>query len=167
MYKKIGMFFCFMILVTGMTAKAEDYKSIDLKNGETAKVYLEVYGPGDYRYDVELQNGKRYFVQHVGRNTTNGGVKGITDQEKKMAEKAIDLYEKEYGPPKTDIQNSGKNPIGFLVSFLGLFFIMAPRLAWYLETAWKKERSTASSRVIKTNRIAGVILFIIGILIIY
>lgn len=52
----------------------------------------------------------------------------------------------------------------FLLIVIGLFSLLAPRAAWYMEIGWKLKDSEPSEGVLNLNRIIGFVLILVGIL---
>lgn len=52
----------------------------------------------------------------------------------------------------------------FILVVIGLFNLLAPRAAWYLEIGWKIKDSEPRDLAIILHRVMGLILIIIGLL---
>lgn len=53
--------------------------------------------------------------------------------------------------------------MGIILILIGLFNLILPREAWYLEVGWKLKDSEPSEGAIIFNRVVGGILVVIGI----
>lgn len=54
--------------------------------------------------------------------------------------------------------------VHFIFIGVGLFYLLMPKAAWYLEIGWKIKDSEPSDLAIILHRVMGLILIIIGLL---
>jgi hypothetical protein len=152
------------LLITSPTTFADgEYKLIERSNGDVYKVKRT----GDYdhyRYDVLLPNGKEYYKETSGNTTTSGG-DDLTETEREEVETAIELYEIQYLEEEDDGYSG--NLAGILLIVIGLFSSLAPKAAWWLEIGWKLDDVDPSELALVMNRVVGILLIFIGVIMLF
>lgn len=142
---------------------ASSQERIELSNGEVVSVFFEEHSNG-YRYEVTFENGNHYYFERSGASGHGGGSLELTTEERHLAEEAIDQYEKIHQSARSRQQSSG-NPIGLLFIFIGLFGVVSPHSAWYLEVGWKLRDAEPSEFALIAHRVGGAFIVLIGLFI--
>ncbi|WP_138417129.1 DUF6199 family natural product biosynthesis protein [Aquibacillus sediminis] len=154
----IIIFFLSFLIPTSAASPEE----IELSNGEVVKVFFEESSDG-YRYEVKFDNGHHYYYEKSGNMGRGGGSLELTDEERNLAEEAINTYEQMNGEATTSTNPSSGNPVGILFILFGLLGALSPRTAWYLEIGWKLRDAEPSELALIANRVGGIIASIVGL----
>ncbi|WP_089752009.1 DUF6199 family natural product biosynthesis protein [Halobacillus alkaliphilus] len=141
---------------------AEAPTEIELSNGEIVKVFFEG-GADRYRYEVEFENGHKYYYEQTGNTGHGGGSGNLTMEEMDLGEEAIDKYKQLNQDTTISPNNSWGNPLGIVIILVGLFMTIFPYAAWYLEIGWKLRESHPSDLALIADRLGGILASIIGV----
>nr|WP_144920983.1 hypothetical protein [Paenibacillus bovis] len=85
-----------------------------MSNGEIVKVFFEQRAKG-YRYEVEFENGHRYFYEQSEDAGYGGGTYELTSKEMMLAREAIDKYEEINGDATIPSNNGPKYLLGIIL----------------------------------------------------
>ena len=90
----------------------------------------------------------------------------MTREEMEKAEQAIEIFKRTYGSPESErINRDSGSGFGFVFIILGLIGVISPRTAWMLEVGWKVKDAEPTEIALVINRLFGIIITIIGIVI--
>jgi hypothetical protein len=152
----------FLSLFITINTSAESPEEIELSNGEVVQVFFEERSNG-YRYEVEFENGHKYFYEETENLGYGGGSMELTNEEMDLADEAIDKYEQIYGGATTSNNSSSGNPLGIVFILFGLLGAIFPQVAWYLEVGWKLRDAEPSELALIANRVGGILASIVGL----
>ncbi|HLU23671.1 MAG TPA: hypothetical protein VKZ77_14505 [Bacillaceae bacterium] len=85
-----------------------------MSNGEIVKVFFEQRAKG-YRYEVEFENGHRYFYEQSEDAGYGGGTYELTGEEMMLARQSIDKYEEINGDATIPNNNGPKYLLGIIL----------------------------------------------------
>ncbi|MGP4061522.1 DUF6199 family natural product biosynthesis protein [Halobacillus sp. H74] len=153
----------FFSLFIPINTSAESPEEIKLSNGEVVKVFFEKHSNG-YSYEVEFENGHKYFYEKTGSTGLGSGTVEFTMEEIELAEEAIDKYE-QINEGATSNNNSSGNPLGIVIIIFGLLGALFPQSAWYLEIGWQLRDAEPSELALIANRVGGILASIVGLFI--
>ncbi|MFC5466039.1 DUF6199 family natural product biosynthesis protein [Lederbergia graminis] len=152
----------FLSLFFTMNTSANSPEEIEVSNGEIVKVFFEQRAKG-YRYEVEFENGHRYFYEQSEDAGYGGGTYELTGEEMMLAREAIDKYEEINGDATIPSNNASKYLLGIVLFLIGLLGAIFPHATWYLEIGWKLRDAEPSEFALIANRVGGILVAIVGI----
>ena len=143
---------------------------VDKENG-TISDGTNVYEYGfhgdknNYKANITYPDGSSYWWSMSGMSGS-GGWSNDYDPEKYIdGDTLIEvLLEK---APRSSEHNSGNGLAAMLILILGIFNILAPRASWYLGHGWMYKDAEPSDMAVVFNRITGVIVVVIAIVLLF
>jgi|SRR5690606_11779511 len=151
----------FLSLFITINTSANSSEEIEVSNGEVVKVFFEPRSNG-YRYEVEFENGNKYFYEK-SEDAGYGGGYELTSEEISLAKEAINKYEQKNGDATSYSSISFGNPLGIVIFLFGLLAVLFPQAAWYLEIGWKLRDAEPSELALIANRVGGILVALIGL----
>ena len=177
--KKVWLFLVCALLIFGLCACANakepytveknrltfqiDPQAKTIFDGTDTYTYSLSETNSGYRLTITYPNGSTYSETSSDGIVTISTSKDYNNYLQLDGATLCDVLEEEL--PASG--HSGNPFLGLLVILMGLFPLLAPRAAWYLELGWRFKNAEPSELSLILNRICGAFFIIVGILLVF
>ena len=137
-----------------------------ISDGEYTYGYEVSAGGSSAEIEITYPNGAAYYWTQRGSITT-GGWSGDYDETRYVSGDILCDIVGRGAPAPAGTASPGKL---FLILFcipLGIFHIIWPQAAWYLEYGWRFRNAEPSDLALGFNRFGGIVLVIVGVIAIF
>ena len=117
----------------------------------------------NYSITIKYPNGATYWWNKSGY-TGHGGWSDNYDEKRYVDGDILTEVVLEKAPRE---QKSGQGFAALLVAAVGVFNIMSPQTAWYLEYGWRFKNAEPSDLALGFNRVGGLIAVIVAVILLF
>ena len=140
-----------------------DTEQKTISDGEHVYHYNFSGNASSYKMDVTYPDGSTYWFSKSGYSGQGGWSDGY-DEKKYVDGDTLCEVLLEKAPREA---NSGNIFAAVFVAAIGVFNIVSPYTAWYLEYGWRYKNAEPSDIALGLNRVVGVIAVIIAVVILF
>lgn len=137
-----------------------DTKACMVSDGTHTYTYTFVGDSDSYGITVTYPDGSSYTQSKSGTHITGSASKDYDHNRYVSGDMLCDVIAEGAAEPSRE----GNPLISVLLVGIGLFFLLAPHTAWYLEWGWRFKNAEPSNLALISNRIVGGIVILGGVL---